>query len=655
MTRPLGTLTIWLTALLSLGACGDGGRGPYLNLAADVTYVGRDACLECHAGNYVTYIQSEMGRSFRRGTLSESNAVFEDVEPVYDSINDLFYFPFNRGEDLFIMEFRLDGTDTVHKRIEQIDFIVGSGQHTNSHIMEENGYFYQMPMTWYAQDGKWGLPPQFEEGNNYRFDRPIPDKCMACHNGMPVFDETSQNRYDSVPLGIGCERCHGPGSLHLEKWDADGVPDTNLVIDTDASTDRTIVNPKKLPIDLQIDVCSSCHMQGPTVVEEGKSVLDYRPGMRLADVFNVLSPRFADSTSRFIMASHPDRMAMSACYRASHAPGSIDKPMSCITCHNTHVSIDVLGPDHYQTVCTACHTPERSNECTASPESRQKVEDDCASCHMPVSGAADIPHVRITDHHIRVPDARDAQPPADTDNETSERFFGLESHIKKDLSVHDLADGYVAAFRGLLAVRPDFLDSAAVLLGSIQDKTSPRYQKSMLHLLYWQERLDEIRTMAPTLAPAVLEDAMSCFRLGVAFDAAGQYNDAIRYYRRGVQAAPKHLHVRSKLAEAYANDGQSDEAIAAYDEILVLNPKFNVYNNRGFLRLLQGDLVGAEADFKEALYLDPDLVRAIENLASLYVNTGRPDEARPYVRRLLRMEPDNRGYRMLSDLLESGA
>ena len=61
---------------------------------------------------------------------------------------------------------------TINPRLfpEQIDYIVGSGQHTNSHMMEVNGYFYQLPLTWYTQDGKWDLPTGFDA---HRFMRPM--------------------------------------------------------------------------------------------------------------------------------------------------------------------------------------------------------------------------------------------------------------------------------------------------------------------------------------------------------------------------------------------------------------------------------------------------------------------------------------------------
>ena len=170
-----------LLACLVLSACGGDDALPpdepaYRNLDASVKYVGQETCGTCHADKLNTFVEAQMGRSMKPGHISHSAAQWDDVEPVYDEALDLYNQAFSRDDELFIMEYRLAGDDTVHKRVEKIDYIVGSGQHTNSHIMSVNGYLFQMPMTWYAQDGHWGLPPKFDGGNNYRFSRPITEQ-----------------------------------------------------------------------------------------------------------------------------------------------------------------------------------------------------------------------------------------------------------------------------------------------------------------------------------------------------------------------------------------------------------------------------------------------------------------------------------------------
>src|SRR5690606_9047362 len=181
---------------------------------------------------------------------------------VYDHDLDFYYKPYWHGDSLYFMEYRLDGKDTVHKRIQKIDYIIGSGQHTNSHIFEVNGYLYQAPITFYTQKGKWDLAPGFEDGASCRFARMIQSECMTCHNGYPDFVPNSQNKYISLKTGIDCERCHGPGSLHVAEKHA------GVIVDTSQGPDYSIVNPRRLSIELQNDVCQRCHLQGIAVLND---------------------------------------------------------------------------------------------------------------------------------------------------------------------------------------------------------------------------------------------------------------------------------------------------------------------------------------------------------------------------------------------------
>jgi Flp pilus assembly protein TadD len=88
------------------------------------------------------------------------------------------------------------------------------------------------------------------------------------------------------------------------------------------------------------------------------------------------------------------------------------------------------------------------------------------------------------------------------------------------------------------------------------------------------------------------------------------------------------------------------EASDVFDRVVSANPKFETgLNNRGFMHLLIGDIPAAEADFRSALDLSPDLEQAQANLASILINTGRGDEARPIVERLIEKHPGNPEYR----------
>jgi hypothetical protein len=114
-------------------------------------YVGMDKCRTCHESVYQTFIQTGMGQSFGHATKEKSAADFTPAHAlVYDSALDYYYKPYWDKDSFYIMEFRLEGRDTVHKRIQKVNYVVGSGQHTNSHIFNTNGYLLQAPITFYT-------------------------------------------------------------------------------------------------------------------------------------------------------------------------------------------------------------------------------------------------------------------------------------------------------------------------------------------------------------------------------------------------------------------------------------------------------------------------------------------------------------------------
>ena len=284
----------------------------------------------------------------------------------------------------------------------------------------------QVPATFYTQKAKWDLPPGFENGYNSRFSRKIELECMSCHNAYPEIILGSENKYQSVPDGIDCERCHGPGSVHVREKQA------GMVIDVGKEIDYSIVNPAKLPIDLQLDVCQRCHVQGNSVLKPGKSFYDFRPGMRLSEVMDVYMPEYKGQENEHIMASHAERMKLSRCYTQSLQKSEATNPnksalfpyqnaMTCVTCHNPHISVKETGADQFNLACLGCHVNQKPlkgdevpvaavNEvsksnlvCSADKSLRMASNDNCVHCHMPKNGTIDIPHVTTTDHFIRKP------------------------------------------------------------------------------------------------------------------------------------------------------------------------------------------------------------------------------------------------------------
>lgn len=612
----------------------------YLNWSPEATYVGREACQRCHPDKYNSFVKAQMGRSWKTARLSLSDADFASPKPIYARKQDLYYQPFALGEDLFVREFRLVGQDTVHNRVEQIDYIVGSGQHTNSHIMDVNGYLYQIPVTWYVQDQKWDLAPGFAS-RNVRFSRPIPEACMTCHNGKSPLVPGSENRFISVAEGIGCERCHGPGSLHIE------AITEGKAVDVSQEIDRTIVNPSKLTLERQWDLCARCHMQGVDVFRSGVLPDDFRPGRALADYQNVYWPRQPDSVEVFNMASHPDRLSMSECFAASWREDGKFTPLLCTSCHDPHVQIETRTAKQYSAVCQSCHLAKGIQTCTEPTVVAGSTELECASCHMPTSRTNDIPHVQITDHFIRIPDVQKA-PLSPQEAADQIRFIRMASLIDKNPTATDVAKGFMSYYEKITN-RPEMLDLAAKALEKARrSEDGDQVSASRIWLWYLKSEYASIRRLVTERGNVLENDAWTQFRIGEAYSASGELQKAIVYLERAAKLAPEHLRFLDRLAATYTNMSQYEAAISLFDKILQANPKFEAsVNNRGFAYLLMGIFEDAERDFKYAIALDPDAAVALANLSSLYINTDRHAEARPLIRRLLILTPNNPEYDLL--------
>ncbi len=621
---------------------------PYLNHSDTAHYVGMHQCMLCHQNIYNTFIETGMGKSFDIATKQKSSAKFDKNTVIYDKYSDFYYHPFWDKDSLKFMEFRLKGKDTIFKRIEKVDYIVGSGQHTNSHIQSVNGYLNQMPMTFYTQKQQWDLPPGFEHGFNTRFARKIGLECMSCHNTLPGFVEGSENKFTSVPEGVSCERCHGPGSIHVQQRS------TGSKIDTSKYIDYSIVNPGKLPIDLQFDVCQRCHLQGNTVLKEGKSFFDFRPGMKLSDYMTTFLPRYKNADDQFIMASHADRLKQSKCFINSFKPETdstslrpYKNSLTCVTCHNPHVSVRVTGKEVFNNACKNCHNTTTHNELCSEKESvRAAVQDNCVGCHMPRSGSIDIPHVTVHDHYIRKPMKKE-------EVQKVKEFIGLAAINEKHPDNKIMARAYIQQY-DKFEYNPVFLDSAKKYLS---DKTAGDVKENLedlVHLYFIKQDYVRIlsyvgQTGKDELLNSILvkkswsnDNAWTLYRIGEAYYNTQDIADAYLFYKKADELAPYNPEFKNKLGASLMAQNKVPEAIAVFEATLNENPKFvPALTNLGYAHLVSGDPGQANTFYKRGLALDPDYEPLLMNVAGLYAYQKNYAAAREMISRVLKKNPKN--------------
>ncbi|MEM6699492.1 MAG: tetratricopeptide repeat protein, partial [Bacteroidota bacterium] len=561
----------------------------------------------------------------------KSRASFGDHALVYDTVSNLYYFPFFKDSVMYVREFRLENGDTVHNRLERIDYIVGSGQHTNSHILDQNGYIYQAPITYYTQEERWDMAPGFR-GDNIRFSRWLSTECITCHNHFPKSITGAMHKYEEMPRGIECERCHGPGEIHVQEKLAGNIVDTSQFID------YSIVNPSNLSRDLQMDLCQRCHLQGIAVLNEGKSFFDFKPGMSLNSVMNVFLPRYTDSHDKFIMASQADRLRLSACFQQSE--------MTCLTCHNPHQSIEITDRSQYNKTCINCHGGTQNIACNAPIDERQAEQDDCSNCHMPQSGSIDIPHVNITDHYISRSNIK-GKKVASTNKEAA--FLGLQILTKKTAEPLEMAKGYLALYDKYLPA-PMILDSAFYYLNLVKS-TSEAYFKTSIH--YYFNRQDYAKITSLSQQKVSFKGAWTAYRIGEAFYKSGNLQYALKYYQQATQEMPYHLEFQEKLGTTQIQLQQIPQAIQTLEWIIKEDDTRAVaWCNLGYAYLLQRQVEKAESHYDRAIALDPDYEQALLNKAAVKLLRKEVVAARLLLERVLEINAENRQAKAILGQLE---
>ncbi len=628
---------------------------PYLNINDSVHYVGINSCKECHKEIYNTFVETGMGKSFDIATHKKSAGLFNKHSLVYDKVSDFYYKPYWERDTLRVMEFRLEGKDTIHKRIETIHYIIGSGQHTNSHLVDVNGYLTQAPLTFYTQKGKWDLPPGFEKGFNSRFSRMIGQECMSCHNGYPKMVQGSENKYASIPKGIDCERCHGAGSLHVQE------KKKGHLVDIRKDIDYTIVNPAKLSIELQFEVCQRCHLQGNAVLKEGKSFYDFKPGMNLSDVMDVYMPKYSGNKNEYIMASHVERLKMSECFiktmeKLDAGTLPVKDPsrpykdaITCVTCHNPHVSYKITGNETFNTVCKNCHNPDSKPECTEKKDTRLAVQDNCVKCHMPKNNTLDIPHVITTDHFIRKPiDKREIN--------KIQNFIKLACINNPQPSMQSRANAFINHFEKFSS-NTAFLDSAQKLLLDKSDKELAINFSILVHLYYAKKEYQKVISYINRMENkrlAINSDAWLYFRLGDSYFNVGDKNNAFLYIKKATELAPYNLEFQNKFGAILVEQNRLKEAQHVFEKIIKENPKFvPALSNLGYtVLILNQDIKTANTLYDKALALDPDYEQALLNKAGLLMYQKQFKKAEKYLKRILKKNPDNKQAKNILEQLK---
>lgn len=355
----------------------------FLNTQPGVAYVGSERCGECHVAEATTYAEHPMGRSVRPASHMLPKQL--KAAPSFEAAG-LLHAVERHGDKVWHRE-ALPGADPAVEIAAEVAFAIGSGQQGQSFLIHSDGRFYQSSISWYVGAKSWNLSPGYNQ-RHHHFNRTINESCLFCHCNEAHGKADTINAFEPKTLHlqpIGCERCHGPGALHVAAQE-NGSGEDNLA--------RTIVNPRRLPPRLREAVCEQCHLQGESrIVRAGASVWSYRPGLPFDQFVSVfVTP--PEGAGKHKAVSHVEQMHQSRCFQASEGR------MGCISCHDPHVlPRESERVAWYRGRCLRCH---EENSCRLALEERhaQSPADSCIDCHMPQGASANIAHTSITDHRI---------------------------------------------------------------------------------------------------------------------------------------------------------------------------------------------------------------------------------------------------------------
>lgn len=258
----------------------------------------------------------------------------------------------------------------------ELRYYLGSGRRGRTWIFEREGYWYEIPINWYAKKHLWDMTPNFLSARDMPLTLPVDPGCLHCHaSNVQESLPDARNHFSGLPFlrgGIFCSSCHGDPSQHLAEHGK-----------------GPIVNPAKLDPVRRDSICLECHLEGEVaVIRQGQRLNAFRPGADLFDEAVYFEDgRKAGPGGR--ATSQWESLLESACRRAS------GDRLTCTTCHDPHSSPaaqDRVG--FYRGKCLACHMALATGHHADNP--------DCTSCHMPREETEDIAHEQVTDHRIQI-------------------------------------------------------------------------------------------------------------------------------------------------------------------------------------------------------------------------------------------------------------
>jgi hypothetical protein len=366
-----GLTVVAMLCLFTLVRAGRAASGQPPALSPPV-FVGAQACASCHGQVHDTWLSGRHSKMLQPATAS--SVVGDFSKSSVTLYGNRFQLRTANGQ-FFIAESYLTGKLQEHR----VEYTLGSRRIQHYLTTIDKGWIVVLPPSWEVQRHEW-----FDNMDIVRPARtagtPIQQwnkDCVGCHvsgEEKNYRSATQDYRTRWSDFGTSCERCHGPGSAHVEMY-SHATP-------TRPASERMIVRPTRLDSQTSSMICAQCHSLRNVINP------DYKAG---DDYFDFFAPRLeydpgSDRELPYWPDGRPRRFSndaiglwQSACFRQGGA--------TCTTCHrDPHLPNVDRSPQlaaSNNALCTQCHSGIGSQVTAHTHHEPGSAGSSCVECHMP--------------------------------------------------------------------------------------------------------------------------------------------------------------------------------------------------------------------------------------------------------------------------------
>jgi hypothetical protein len=375
----------------------------FSRLAAE--YVGREACVQCHAVQHEDWQGSHHDLAMQAIAEAEVLGDFDNQSFTDHGTTTTF---FRRGEEYWV---RSDGPDGTLQEY-QVLYTFGVEPLQQYLVQFPQGHLQALNVVWDARAAAEGGQRwvHLYDSSKELISHQHPfhwtglfqnwnTSCAECHSTdvrRNYAEDTQSYRTSWHEVDVSCESCHGPGSSHVA-WAQDqsrrDEPRRGLTNDLSGRTGwqrnpaTGSVHPKAFDPNLpELHTCAPCHSRRGQLLEGQPAGTSLHDHMQLSLLDEHLY--FADGSIQdevFVFGS----FLQSKMYHAG---------VRCTDCHNAH-TLETRLPGAM--VCAQCHDPEVFAVPSHHHHAIDSAGASCLDCHMPARTYMAVDDRR--DHAFSIP------------------------------------------------------------------------------------------------------------------------------------------------------------------------------------------------------------------------------------------------------------